>query len=436
MPSPPPSRPAAAAGPPPAPERRAPEPLGLRRSLGFGDRLGLATPGHIAAVRRFSIAPVFAQLSPRDLARAGTHPAHWIARIARHVAEAHLPRAWGADAHGTKTEADIAAMAAADVSWFTLDPSAFVENRADTLAPAALAEDLAALGKEGVLPADWIATHAAVPVELDGASTLAPQPEALARAAVKFARALQHAQRLNRHVASHTRHPAPDLELALVECAAPATAAEHLFIAIEARRRGLPLTALALRWHVGIEPGAEFLGDPSAFERDLRVHAAIARRFGPYKLSFHHGGDTLAILPVMARVCGEHLHVKTAAATFLTAMRVVCRAAPDLFREIALFARHRFANERVPHLVSTTTGDVDRLFQAPAMGELESNFLDTPAGRQLLDTASASILQAGLTSRGRPFRDAVAEVLHTYRDEHHALLDATFTRHLELLNQG
>ena len=28
-----------------------PKPLGLRRSFGFGDRLGLATPGHVAAVR-------------------------------------------------------------------------------------------------------------------------------------------------------------------------------------------------------------------------------------------------------------------------------------------------------------------------------------------------------------------------------------------------
>ena len=37
-----------------------PQTLGLRRSFGFGDRLGLATPGHIDAVRGTSFAPIFA----------------------------------------------------------------------------------------------------------------------------------------------------------------------------------------------------------------------------------------------------------------------------------------------------------------------------------------------------------------------------------------
>ena len=38
-----------------------PRPLGLRKSIGCGDRLGLATPGHIRAVRQFGLAPIFAQ---------------------------------------------------------------------------------------------------------------------------------------------------------------------------------------------------------------------------------------------------------------------------------------------------------------------------------------------------------------------------------------
>ena len=45
-----------------------PVPLGLETSAGFGDRLGLATPGHARAARRFSeITPIFAQQSVRSL---------------------------------------------------------------------------------------------------------------------------------------------------------------------------------------------------------------------------------------------------------------------------------------------------------------------------------------------------------------------------------
>ena len=46
-----------------------PAPLGLRRSFGFGDRLGLATPGHLAAVQGTSFAPIFAQQSIREMTR-------------------------------------------------------------------------------------------------------------------------------------------------------------------------------------------------------------------------------------------------------------------------------------------------------------------------------------------------------------------------------
>jgi len=45
--------------------------LNLTPSFGFGDRLGLATPGHIAAVRGTKFAPIFAQQSVRENTRTG-----------------------------------------------------------------------------------------------------------------------------------------------------------------------------------------------------------------------------------------------------------------------------------------------------------------------------------------------------------------------------
>ena len=48
--------------------------LGLRKSVGCGDRLGLATPGHIRAVRQSAMAPIFAQQSMRENARTGRSP--------------------------------------------------------------------------------------------------------------------------------------------------------------------------------------------------------------------------------------------------------------------------------------------------------------------------------------------------------------------------
>jgi len=49
-------------------------PLSLTPSFGFGDQLGLATPGHIAAVRGTKFAPILAQQSVRENARTGLTP--------------------------------------------------------------------------------------------------------------------------------------------------------------------------------------------------------------------------------------------------------------------------------------------------------------------------------------------------------------------------
>src|SRR5215212_7502744 len=50
--------------------------LGARTSAGFGDRLGLATPGHIMALRAAGggLAPIFAQQSIREMERTGRRP--------------------------------------------------------------------------------------------------------------------------------------------------------------------------------------------------------------------------------------------------------------------------------------------------------------------------------------------------------------------------
>ena len=51
-----------------------PVPLGLKKSFGFGDRLGLATPGHYAAFKKFKSAPIFAQQSIRAIERTQRTP--------------------------------------------------------------------------------------------------------------------------------------------------------------------------------------------------------------------------------------------------------------------------------------------------------------------------------------------------------------------------
>ena len=108
--------------------------LGLHTSAGMGDRIGLATPGHVRAIRATGgkIAPIFAQQSIRELTRTN--------RTARQVLDAAtwgvFAEGWrdgfGADADHLKTEEDIDTYLSVGYTFFTIDPGSYVNDKAET----------------------------------------------------------------------------------------------------------------------------------------------------------------------------------------------------------------------------------------------------------------------------------------------------------------
>src|SRR6266849_6177185 len=107
--------------------------LGLRKSFGFGDRLGLATPGHLAAHRKFDFAPIFAQQSIREMARTERTAEEVMRAAMQALASAGYSGVWGADADHLKTLRDVDITAAAGFCFFTIDPSEFVCDQADQM---------------------------------------------------------------------------------------------------------------------------------------------------------------------------------------------------------------------------------------------------------------------------------------------------------------
>src|SRR3954451_13151550 len=99
--------------------------LGLRPSFGFGDRVGLATPGHVEAMRRAGagIAPIFAQQSIREMGRTNRTPERVMSDALTGARSAGWTGQQGADADHLKTPADVDRTAAAGFTFFTIDPS-------------------------------------------------------------------------------------------------------------------------------------------------------------------------------------------------------------------------------------------------------------------------------------------------------------------------
>src|SRR5262249_29273027 len=96
--------------------------VGPRTSAGLGDRIGLATPGHIQALRqlRGNVAPVFAQQSIREMERTGRSPQQVIDEATWGVLVEGWRDGFGADGDHLKTLSDIDSCVDAGYTWYTL----------------------------------------------------------------------------------------------------------------------------------------------------------------------------------------------------------------------------------------------------------------------------------------------------------------------------
>ena len=316
--------------------------LGLEPSFGFGDRTGLATPGHVEAMRRSGagIQPIFPQQSIREMARTGRTPERVMDEALAGMHAAGWTGRTGADADHLKTTEDVDATAAVGFTFFTIDPSDAVDAHADDYDEPTLRARFAAVAGE----IGWVDSYRSKSVRLATGTVVALDEAACLRAAVKYGKALNHALRIAEHIATVHERAGRDyeIELSVDETEQPTTLAEHFIIADQCLKRGMKLVSLAPRFIGELEKGVDYKGDVAALERSLRDHAAIAAILGPYKLSLHSGSDKLSMYAALARATKGLFHVKTAGTSYLEALRVVARHDVPLFRRIIEFARGRY----------------------------------------------------------------------------------------------
>jgi tagaturonate epimerase len=198
--------------------------------------------------------------------------------------------------------------------------------------------------------------------------------------------------------------------------------AEHIYIASELRRLGVRWTSLAPRYVGEFEKGVDFIGDLAAFERSFAAHLDVARTFGPYKLSLHSGSDKFSVFPIVARLAGDLIHLKTSGTSYVEALRSVSQVDPELFREIARLARDRYPTDRVGYHVSASAD----LMPDPAglsANELPA-LLDHFHGREVLHVTFGSLMKTPQV------RERLMACLRTHEDAYMDALERHFRRHL------
>ncbi len=399
-------------------------PVSLRdrkTTIGCGDRLGLATPGHVRAAVKYDVYPVLAQQSIRELTLTRRDYPGVVADATFLVFQEGYERGYGADGDHLKTIRDIDVALAARMPMITLDLTEVMSPE-----PASWSEDRIAVefGKlEKGTRRHVQDEYAGRSFALSG-STVTFAPSEAERCALMYGRALDFARDVDRHL-KEKRGDSYDLEISIDETTAPTLPAHHFFIASELGRRGVAVSSLAPRFIGEFQKGIDYIGDTAEFERQFEVHCAIARRYGGYKISIHSGSDKFSVYPAIGRHTGMRLHLKTAGTSWLEAVRVIARTNPALFRAMLGKAFASFEEATKLYHVTTNLGAIPDA-RTCADSDLE-RYMEANDSRQLLHITYGGLLN------DPEIRGGFFATLARNEETHYAAVEAHMDKHLRLL---
>jgi hypothetical protein len=393
--------------------------FGLQTSAGFGDRLGLATPGHVRALKEVDAAinPVFAQQSIREMGRCHRTPRNVLDDATWGAFQAGWTKPVGGDADHLEQPEDIDDTTAAGFVFYTLDPKAEVDPEAEHADPEMIKQkiealDWASLNSDlGTFRKSYVGRHIDLEqqaIELDEESVL--------RAMAKYGPGIVHAMAMYRRLME--KGIDCEVEFAVDETDYPTKPAEHVVVVSELQRLGMDFVSFAPRFVGRFEKGVEYIGDIDELQRDFEIHAEIARALGPYKLSLHSGSDKYSTYPLIAEATKGVVHLKTAGTSWAEALRVIANNDPDLMREILALALDSFeANRKSYHL----SCDPARIPTDPTDDEV-AELMDRVDSRQVLHVGYGAILEE--------FRPRLYRVWNDHEEEHYKIIADHFVKHL------
>ncbi len=410
-------------------ESTRPQPLGLDDSFGLGDRLGIAGPAHLRALRGSGFKVVLAQQSIRELERTERTPDEVMDAATWAVLEEAWKDPWGADADHLKTPADVELMAEAGFTMFTIDPGDHVVDEADTMSETELQEAATGLPWSDLEDSlgNALRRYSGGVIEAGQSLTIGPSSEEVLRAWVKYGASLAHSAKIYRHIEATMGDRPFEVEISVDETASVTTPFEHWLVASELRRLGVRWVGLAPRFVGDFEKGIDYRGDLEVFRAEYIKHLAVAEALGPYKISIHSGSDKFGVYRVIGEIGRGGVHVKTAGTSYLEALRTIAACEPDFFREILDFSRSLYEHERRTYHVSAV------LSRVPAAADLSDDELaalfEDEDARQILHVTFGRVLTEKDAEGQYLFKRRLLDALEKHESQHVKNLVTHFQRH-------
>jgi tagaturonate epimerase len=396
-------------------------------TIGLGDRLGFASPGHIRAVRGRNVFPVLAQQSIRELKLTGRTYDDVLCAASWAVFQEGYRDGFGADGDHLKTYEEVKMALDKGYTMITLDCTEQIDNEA-----AAFSEERV---EEEYKKIDWHETerfereYIKKVFSLDGESSITFTYGQLKKIILVYYKAIRHTIDIYNNVIKSEGRPV-DFEMSIDETLTPTTPESHFFVAAELVRGGVRITSLAPRFCGEFQKGIDYIGDIERFKKEFKIHVKIASHFG-YKISVHSGSDKFSVFPIVGEETGGRYHLKTAGTNWLEAVKVIINVNPALYRRMHEFALEHLEEAKKYYHISADTAKIPDI---KGLSDRElAVLMEKDDSRQLLHITYGLILQAEENNGSYTFRDEIYNTLRTYEDEYCDALVKHIGRHLDAL---
>ncbi|MFW6007279.1 MAG: tagaturonate epimerase family protein [Bacillota bacterium] len=405
-----------------------PVPVGKKgSSLGLGDRIGLAAPGHIETIKDKDITPVLAQQSIRELELTERSYEDVLDAASWGVFEKGYEKGFGADGDHLKNAKEVNMALDLGFSMITLDCSEHIDNSIEDLNKKRIHERyrFARIKENGIEELEE--RYVGNTFTLQSGTEIKFDKETFQKIILTYYDMLNFAEEIYMDYIKTPGHDI-DFELSIDETATPTSPQAHYFIASELDKKGFDINSMAPRFCGEFQKAIDYIGDLDEFEKEFKIHAQIADEFG-YKLSIHSGSDKFSVYPIIGEYTNKRVHVKTAGTNWLEALRIIAENDPALFREIQNYALEHFQEATKYYHVTT---DLEKIPEVENLSDNElTRLLEQEDARQLLHITYGVIFQAKDDDGNYRFKDRLYEVWNENEEEYSQALQKHIGKHVK-----
>ena len=394
-----------------------PAPLSTKTSFGFGDRLGLATPGHIRVINDYkNILPVFAQQSVRELTKTKRSFESVLDDASWNVFQEGYSGKWGADADHIKEIVNFKAGIDAGFTMFTIDAS---EKLNENILNNKNNDYFNGSEIDKKFFNDFKNKYLNKKLAIDGYDFNFNEDN-LTKIFLVYKDSLNYIYEVFKFIKGYIH--GFDYEVSFDETNTVTMPEAHFIIANELIDNGIEFTSLAFRFPGTFEKGIDYIGNIEEFEKSIKIHGNLCKKIGGYKMSLHSGSDKLSIYPIFVKYTDNIFHIKTSGTSWLEALRVTAFYNPALFRNIYKLSADTFEENKKSYHMSLDKKDIPPTLKNIKIGLLPDVLNDRDL-RRVLHIAYEKVLNS--------FKEELYSTLNIYEQTYFEFLKKLFYRHFE-----